>query len=206
MTGRRSQAERSAETIGNLVEATIDAIADVGYHRTSLNEVCARAHVSRGGLFRHFSSRLDLVVAAAEEVGRRHVSGFRDQFAAGEVDGIDGAVRYVRNAIRERTNAVWFELLVAARTDAELRERLAPVAEAMFAGIEANALRLISADRPDPEFLRLLTTSLIHLFDGEAIFRITYPRPELEHARLELTVQALEGLRARARRRDAGAE
>lgn len=191
--GRRSQAERRADTIGKLIDATIDAIAEVGYHRTSLGEVCARSGVSRGGLFRHFDSRLDLVVAAAEEVGRRHIERFRELGAGGPVDAAD-AVRFAREEIRDRINTVWFELLVAARTDSELRTRLAPVAEAMLKEVEDLALRVTGQYGVPPELAQVLTTSLIHMFDGEAIFRATYPRPELEETRMAMAVQLFESI------------
>lgn len=191
MNARRSQAERRADTIGRLIDATIDAIAEVGYHRTSLGEVCARSGVSRGGLFRHFDSRLDLVVAAAEEVGRRHIERFQDLRAAGRVEGAD-AIRFARDEIRARINTVWFELLVAARTDPDLRARLAPVAEAMLKEVEDLALLVTQEYGVSPELAQLLTTSVIHMFDGEAIFRATYPRAELEEARMAMAVRLLE--------------
>ncbi|WP_280300171.1 helix-turn-helix domain-containing protein, partial [Nocardia neocaledoniensis] len=59
---RRTQAERSAATIAKLVEATIEAIEKVGYHSTSLGEISSRAGVSKAAVFRHFDSRMDLVV------------------------------------------------------------------------------------------------------------------------------------------------
>ncbi|MGW0249584.1 helix-turn-helix domain-containing protein, partial [Nocardia goodfellowii] len=69
-TARRTQAERSATTIAKLVDATIEAIEQVGYHSTSLGEISSRAGVSKAAIFRHFDSRMDLVVAAADEVRR----------------------------------------------------------------------------------------------------------------------------------------
>lgn len=188
---RRTQAERRAATIGRLIDATIDAIAEVGYHRTSLGEICTRAGVSRGGLFRHFDSRLDLVVAAAEEVGRRHTERFQALIAAGGMSRAADAIRFARSEIRDRINTVWFELLVAARTDPELRTRLAPVAEAMLKEVEALGQLVTDDYGVPPELAQLLITSVIHMFDGEAIFRATYPRPALEEARLTLAEQLL---------------
>ncbi|MDQ3403638.1 MAG: TetR/AcrR family transcriptional regulator, partial [Actinomycetota bacterium] len=40
---RRTQRERREATIGKLVNATIDAISDVGYARASVQEICGRA-------------------------------------------------------------------------------------------------------------------------------------------------------------------
>ena len=199
-TTRRTQAERRADTMGKLIDATIDAIAEVGYHRTSLGQICERAGISRGGLFRHFDSRLDVVVAAAEEVGRRHVERFQELRATGGVTGAADAILFARNEIRDRINTVWFELLVAARTDPELRTRLAPVAEAMLDEVEALGQRFTDEYGVPPELAQLFITSLIHMFDGEAIFRATYPRPALEEARMAQVELLLEATRRNSER------
>jgi AcrR family transcriptional regulator len=187
-TARRTQAERSSETIGRLVDATIEAIAEVGYHRASLGEVCSRSGVSKGGLFRHFDSRLDLVVAAAGEVARRHVAAFEQLRANSATPTPEQLLEFTRGATRERANSVWFELLVAARTEPELRERLAPLAHDLYAYIEQAASQVFGGTVPD-DVITLLATSVVHMFDGEAILRHTYPRPELEDARLAMTAQ-----------------
>ena len=67
---RRTQLQRREQTIGRIVDATIDALCELGYARTSVTEIGARAGVSQGGIFRHFDTRLDIVVAAAAEVPR----------------------------------------------------------------------------------------------------------------------------------------
>ncbi|MGN2634803.1 TetR/AcrR family transcriptional regulator [Nocardia takedensis] len=188
---RRTQAERREATIAKLVTATIEAIEEVGYHRTSLNEICARSGISKGGMFRHFDTRLDVVVAAAEEVGRRHMAAFRD--LATTPPGPADLVRYARSAIRHETNVVWFELLVAARTEPDLRERLAPVARALIDDVETAAIEALP-DTVPPDLTRLITTSLLHMFDGESIFRHTYPRPALEEQRLDQAIDLLTHL------------
>lgn len=188
--GRRTQAERTAGTISALVDATIETIADLGYHRASLGEICTRAGVSKGGLFRHFDSRLDLVVAAAEEVGRRHLEGFRalDHATIGE------QLEFARGRSRARINAVWFELLIAARTDEHLRTRLMPVATWLYDNIEELALASTLGSVVEPEVARLAATSVVHMFDGEAVIRAVLPRPELEDARLAGTVELFEAV------------
>lgn len=193
---RRTQAQRRAATIGKLVEATIEAIAEVGYHNASLGEISRRAGMSKGGIFRHFDSRTDLVVAAAEEVGRRHMLAFDNIRARENADqplDLTHILHRARNQIRQETNTVWFELLVAARTEPELRARLAPVARALLDDVERVAVAALSP-AVAPEVARLLATSIVHMFDGEAIFRSTYPRPELEDARIEYVAHTFQRL------------
>jgi len=182
---RRTQAQRTAATKAALVDATIETIADLGYHRASLGEICTRAGVSKGGLFRHFDSRLDLVVAAAEEVGRRHLEGVRN---LGDVP-MGELLAFARSRSRARINAVWFELLVAARTESALREQLTPVALALYDRIEEIALAATPWAELDPDLTRLAVTSVVHMFDGEAVIRAVLPRTELEEARLAGVVE-----------------
>ncbi|WP_029901410.1 TetR/AcrR family transcriptional regulator [Nocardia brasiliensis] len=184
---RRTQAERRASTIAKLVEATIETIAEIGYHNASLGEISRRAGVSKGGIFRHFDSRIDLVVAAAEEVGRRHMRAFDNIRARENADrplDVTHVLHRVRNQIRQETNTVWFELLVAARTEPELRARLAPVTKALIDDVERVAVAALTPAVP-ADIARMLVTSIVHMFDGEAILRAAYPRPELEDARIE---------------------
>ncbi|MET7769599.1 TetR/AcrR family transcriptional regulator [Nocardia sp. NPDC005366] len=190
---RRTQAHRRAATVAKLVDATIEAIAEVGYHRTSLGEISRRSGVSKGGIFRHFDSRIELVVAAAEEVGHQHMAAFAALSVVGDPLNFADALRATRAQIRHRTNTVWFELLVAARTEPELRIRLEPVAHALIADVERAAHEVLGPDTP-AGLARLLATSLIHMFDGEAIFRITYPRPELEDARIDYVAEVYRQL------------
>ncbi len=179
--GRRTQAERTAGTVAALVDATIETIADLGYHRASVGEICLRAGVSKGGMFRHFDSRLALVVAAAEEVGRRHLDEFRSLGAASIVEQLE----FARSRSRARINAVWFELLIAARTDTALREKLTPVAIGLYDNIEDLAVNSgLGAALQDPEMARVAATAVVHMFDGEAVIRALLPRPDLEEARL----------------------
>lgn len=193
---RRTQAERTARTVGALVEATIQTIADLGYHRASLGEICSRAGVSKGGLFRHFDSRLELVVAAAEEVGRRHLAGVA---SLGDAP-VEELLAFARSRSRDRINAVWFELLIAARTDTALREQLTPVALSLYDSIEELALASARTASMSPELTRLVVTSVVHMFDGEAVIRAVLPRTDLEEARLTATVDLFNAV-AQADRR-----
>jgi AcrR family transcriptional regulator len=195
---RRTQAERTATTKAALIDATIETIADLGYHRASLGEICTRAGVSKGGLFRHFDSRLDLVVSAAEEVGRRHLEGVR---SLGDVP-IAELLTFARSRARARINAVWFELLIAARTDTALREQLTPVALNLYDKIEEIAVEATPWADMDPDLTRLAVTSVVHMFDGEAVIRAVLPRPELEEARLAGVVRLFTAVANGARSQD----
>lgn len=197
---RRSQQERRESTIALLIDATISTISEVGYAQTSLGAVCERSGVSKGGLFRHFDSRLDLVVAAAAEVARRHTESVRARFAELRAPTIADALRVMRERHRARDNVVWFELMVAARTDAELRSRLSVTGKRFFAELLQIARTVRGTEVFSDAELELLVNTLEHTFDGETIRREIAPDPVVEDRRLSLLVEFAEFLAARAGR------
>lgn len=186
---RRTQQERREATIKRLIDATIAAIADVGYANASLGVICERSGVSRGGLFRHFDSRLDLMVAAAAEVGRRHIAVIRQQLSGLHQPSVVEALRLMRDRHRAVENVVWFELMVAARTDPDLRARLSETGRRFFAEIVETARLVPGTELFPDEDLDMLVTTLEHTFDGEAIRREIDPNPVAEERRLELAAE-----------------
>lgn len=190
---RRTQQERREATIGKLVAAAIESILAVGYAATTVKEICRRARLSHGALFRFFPTLLDLTLAAAEEVGRRQIAEFERRFAAidGGEDPLDAALGLLRDACRSPTNTVFYELLIAARTDAALRRALEPGIRRYFDAIR-DAARLVPGVEALPqEALDALLFAAIHLFDGEALVRIVLPRPDAEEARMAMLKMAI---------------
>lgn len=62
----QARAEGVAETRDRILEATVEAWLDVPYEQLTLDEVARRAGTTRQTVLRHFRSKPDLVVAAAE--------------------------------------------------------------------------------------------------------------------------------------------
>jgi AcrR family transcriptional regulator len=138
---RRSQSERRAETVEALLDATITAITEIGYHGATVAEICRRAGVSDGALFHHFATRVDLVLNALERMTEERISSyieFADSIRAGGGDALE-LLNMVGRLARDDVATVWAEITIAARTDAELRERVGPAMEARWALIRAAA-------------------------------------------------------------------
>jgi AcrR family transcriptional regulator len=179
---RRTQQERREATISKLLDATIETITVVGYARTSVKEICDRAGVSHGGLFRHYPTRLDLVVAAAQEVSRRQLVAFKEQFTSLPLpdETLLSALRLLRDAVRTPTNMVWTELLVAARTDDELRARIEPVSRRYFTIILDLAMSLPFAVDTPREIVDLGIRIAVHYLDGENLRANVVSEPDEE--------------------------
>jgi AcrR family transcriptional regulator len=126
-TARLTQPARVEAMRNRLLDATIDSLAGSGYSGFSTNDVVRRAGVSRGALAHHFPTKADLVAAAADRLIELRAAEFRQRF-----DAIPPSRRTVARAL----DVLWtffedpsfhalLELMVAARTEPELRSVMA---------------------------------------------------------------------------------
>ena len=188
-TQRRSQVERTATTIARLLDATITAIVEVGYSSATVREVCLRAGISQGGLFRHFPTRKDLLVATLAELHDRQIASMTE--VAAERDP-HAAIARMRDVINAPDTTVWLELCVAARTDSELRDGLRPL-------LVKHQEMLREVAQQHPAFAALSTESQSiwldiaeRVFQAEALWRQMTPPPDLGKAKLEALIALLD--------------
>ncbi|TGN64556.1 TetR/AcrR family transcriptional regulator [Nocardioides eburneiflavus] len=177
-TRRRTQAERREGTITALLDATVRCLTERGYAATSTAAVCAEAGVSQGALFRHFPTRQALLVATAGHVATRNVEAFRattEGVAVGTVDEVADVLGHLRAAVLSPANQTWRELLVAARSDADLRTALLPARESLQAQMLAAAADLWR-DRLAAEDLPAVLSIVVNFFDG-LVFSALDPDP-----------------------------
>lgn len=191
----RTQRERREATVGRLLDATISSLCEKGYAATTVSEIVSRAGMSSGALFRHFPTRLDLVVAAADEVRGRQFDEFHAGLSAFGSNSIEHCLILLRAACRAPINSAWYELLIAARTDADLRKRLVPFTVRYHRQIADLARTLPIADSIAPEQLDTVVFSVVHLLDGEALAAVVHQQPEQEALRLDMIAQLLHGAR-----------
>lgn len=135
---RRSQADRREEMRQRLVAATLDALSDHGQAGASLSVILDRAGVSRGAWAHHFDTKAEMLALAAEGLLHAAVAAART-LAPPSPAAADLPLDQRLSAMIEaawtrfytgRHRDLLFEVALAARTDAELRDRLAPI----FAG------------------------------------------------------------------------
>ena len=127
-TGQMQQ--RSVETRQLLMEATIDCIREMGYHRASTNEIVRRAGLSRGAMLHHYPTKHDLLVAAFGWVHEEISADIETRFKQAETDGtewIDLLDEIMARYFQGRSWEAFVEIIVAGRTDLMLRDRLRPI-------------------------------------------------------------------------------
>ncbi|KBH12548.1 transcriptional regulator TetR-family [Mycobacterium tuberculosis variant africanum MAL010128] len=189
----RTQQQRREETVARLLQASIDTIIEVGYARASAAVITKRAGVSVGALFRHFETMGDFMAATAYEVLRRQLETFTKQVAEIPADrpALPAALTILRDITAGSTNAVLYELMVAARTDEKLKETLQNVLGQYSAKIHDAARALPGAESFPEETFPVIVALMTNVFDGAAIGRGVLPQPELEEQRIPMLTALL---------------
>lgn len=189
----RTQQQRREETVARLLQASIDTIIEVGYARASAAVITKRAGVSVGALFRHFETMGDFMAATAYEVLCRQLETFTKQVAEIPADrpALPAALTILRDITAGSTNAVLYELMVAARTDEKLKETLQNVLGQYSAKIHDAARALPGAESFPEETFPVIVALMTNVFDGAAIVRGVLPQPELEEQRIPMLTALL---------------
>lgn len=189
----RTQQQRREETVARLLQASIDTIIEIGYARASAAVITKRAGVSVGALFRHFETMGDFMAATAYEVLRRQLETFTKQVAEIPADrpALPAALTILRDITAGSTNAVLYELMVAARTDEKLKETLQNVLGQYSAKIHDAARALPGAESFPEETFPVIVALMTNVFDGAAIVRGVLPQPELEEQRIPMLTALL---------------
>jgi AcrR family transcriptional regulator len=157
-----------------LLEATFESLYELGYAATTTTEVCRRGGLSRGAMLHHYPTKTDLVAAAAEYVFQKRLDEFRA--AIGELPETASraapAIDLLWQILSGETYYAWLELVVASRTDAQLRAKIRAVMERFGDDVQKTFLDMF----PAPAFEMIdhsVTPGFVFaLLNGLAIDRI----------------------------------
>jgi AcrR family transcriptional regulator len=169
-----TQAERTALTTEKLLGATVGSLIERGYRGTSTPEVCRRAGVSRGAQLHHYPTKESLVGAAVEHLLNQRVTELQARLAtapAGVLD-LDDAAGFLWKVYTGDTFYAWLELVVAARTDDDLRAIVAALDERMVGKVEQLVQKFLLPYVDDARQIKATTRLILAIFDGLATHRI----------------------------------
>jgi AcrR family transcriptional regulator len=161
MAARSTQGERTRAMRLRLMEATVDSLVELGWSGTTTTVVSQRAGVSRGAQLHHFPSKQTLVVAAVEHLtDRRRDDMRRHAQALTEHDRIRGVLEILAAQFVSPVFFAALELWVAARTDADLRESVAPLERRIGRETHAYAVELLDIDESRGDNRQLVQATL----------------------------------------------
>jgi len=123
---RQTQAERSSNTQAKICNATLEALAEVGYHCITTAFIAKKAKVSRGALTHQYASRNDLLVAALQRLHNdwSQVRPFTANPTTEEYTVAQLITELWENLFSDKRYIASLELMVAARLDNDLGIRL----------------------------------------------------------------------------------
>jgi AcrR family transcriptional regulator len=168
-TTHRTQAQRREQTRTALLDATIDCLVEVGYARTSVQEICARAGVSKGAVQHHFTAKAELMAAAVEHLTtklRRRLAESLGELPGGG-SGVAAAIDLLWAGYSGTLSTAVTELWVAARTDPELRAAIRPVDRALGRATLEHVTQ-VAGELP-PERAEMLFWLTVNLTRGLAL-------------------------------------
>jgi AcrR family transcriptional regulator len=163
------QKRKSAQTRVAVLEAAIDCLADQGYSRTTTQLIAQKANISRGAMMHHYATKQDLIESVIDHMFYRRMERFtRDIKSLTERERIEeqAGIELFWKSVLTREYQAYVELMIAARTDPELRVIFEPKARRFNAvwGEEIKALFPEWQDKPDR--LRLAIDFCIAAMDG----------------------------------------
>ena len=176
---RRTQAERRAATQEALLDATIDCLVEDGYAKTTTTRIVERAGVSRGAQVHHFPTKAELVAEAVRHLARRRATELAEEVSA--LEDAPARLEAVLDLMwRTHVGQLFtasIELFVAARTDADLRERMVEVERDTTKLIYSLAQGLFPERARDRQFRAALDTALAAI-RGLAVLNFIEPVDE----------------------------
>lgn len=182
--GREPQQDRSRATRESLLDATIESLADVGWHGTTVVAVAARAGVSRGAAQHHYATRDDLVRAAVERVSDGLGVTIRRKAASRNVDDrIGSTLDVLAETWSESAGRAAIQLWLAASADPSLRDLVLPLEQRFNRDLFDIAVELLGADPEQPEVAERVRLTL-DLTRGVGIGALL--RPELQRRKADL--------------------
>jgi len=135
------QQARSLATRSKLLSAVVSSLIEVGYTGTSTTEVCRRAGVSQGALFKHYSSKAALLAAAVHQLFGDLVAEYRRDLAAFSAggDSLEAAIRLLWQSFNRPKLQAAYDLYGVSRTDPEMRQALQPALAAHREGLRRES-------------------------------------------------------------------
>ncbi|MEL7022114.1 MAG: TetR/AcrR family transcriptional regulator [Pseudomonadota bacterium] len=190
------QAQKSASTRGQIIEAAITAFVSRGYANTTTTHIADEAGLSRGAMLHHFPSKMDIVKAAIEHLHNKRLSAFQRAIVEipTDADRVRLAVEAYWRHVQHPMFVAFFELSVAARTDSDLRAILHPVQEEFAVEWYQLAERLFPEWKGKREAFDLALDLCESVMEGMAVSYMTHHEPKNVERLLDYLEQCVRDL------------
>lgn len=181
---REPQQARSEQTQEKLLRATIECLVEDGYAGLKTAMIARRAGLSEGGLFRHYPSKADLLVAAVARIFldlQEEFDRLTRQTAAGR-DPLRDSLRALWRVMSSPAYLATNEVYLAARTDRALHAVIRPMALQHQSSLMERARQLrggVGNPQGDEDF-----DALVLMLQAVAVDSVALQDPAIERRRL----------------------
>ncbi|SNS96048.1 transcriptional regulator, TetR family [Noviherbaspirillum humi] len=171
---RRSQVDRSREAREKLLQATIEVLMQRGYSGLTTKEVASCAGMSNGALMHHYANKAELVVAATAAVYDEAIKrGQRvAKSAKASESPIEGFITDCLSVYFDWPFIAALEVIMVARTDDELMQRILPVMENYRSTTNELWLSVFKNAGMTPTQARTVLNLTLNLVRGMAVNRM----------------------------------
>lgn len=167
--GNGWQQRKSAQTRIAILEAAIDCLSKYGYARTTTQLIAQVAEISRGAMLHHYATKQELIASVIDytfykrmEIFLGGVTSLTDEQRVHDIAGVE---RYWESLLT-REFAAYIELLMAARTDDELREIFVPKAQRYDRVEREEVVRVFPEWQSKPEAYALAMDFCVAAIEG----------------------------------------
>jgi AcrR family transcriptional regulator len=165
---RRANAQLQTDRRGEILQAAKRCFSRSGFHSTSMQEICAEAQMSPGGLYRYFPSK-EAIISGIAEQDRADVAE-KFQAIVEAPDFFQALALAARHYIVDESDeevCLHAEIKAESRRNPEIAKIYAGVEQEVKAGM-LNVLRSAVArgDIPPAVDLEISATMLMALVDG----------------------------------------
>ena len=174
--------ERVTATRARLIDAAINALAEIGYHRTTFVEVSRRSELSRGAIHHHFESIPDLMAAVTRDISDRIQRSVREGLSQlpDNVDVFDAGIDFVWLQMQQAPYRALDQIRAALATDLDLQSSVKDEVVDVAEWLQRQARNIVAEGNSapeaiDPAVIRLVLSTL----SGAATYDIALgPPPE----------------------------
>jgi AcrR family transcriptional regulator len=190
------QAQKSASTRLQIVEAALGCVVDLGYSCTTTTVIAEKAGLSRGAMLHHFPSKIDIVRAAVEHLHSKRLKAFRkanDRLPRDETR-VRRALEAYFEHVKHPMYVAFLELWIASRTDTELQAILKPAQDAFEREWYKTAVDLFPEWEGSGANFDIALDLVHYVMDGMAVSLLTHEIGEHERRMISFLEDRLREL------------
>ena len=173
---RRTNEERTSQTRARILEATVTCLIRHGYAKTSTTMISEQAGVSRGAQLHHFPNKAELMSAAIEHVIVCRTEEVKAHFVSMRAsdEPVSTFIDILWEQLQTGVFYAWLELVVAARSDELLREKLLEVSRRFDQDVTNTIQQAFGLSHEVAQIIRMAGQVIFASVEGLSTSKIIY--------------------------------